>query len=32
LVLLPPRLNSQLSAKNPSEKASHYRKTGLLIA
>lgn len=32
LVLLPPRLNSSLQAKEPSIKADDYRKTGLLIA
>lgn len=32
LLLLPPGLNSKLSDKDPAEKASDYRKTGLLIA
>ncbi len=32
LVLLPPRLNSSLQAKEPGTKADDYRKTGLLIA
>lgn len=32
LVLLPPKLNSKLQAKNPLQKADAYRKTGLLIA
>lgn len=32
LVLLPPRLNSSLQDKEPTDKADDYRKTGLLIA
>lgn len=32
LVLLPPRLNSQLQDKSPTEKIKRYRETGLLIA
>ncbi|HEY3744585.1 MAG TPA: HNH endonuclease family protein, partial [Bryobacteraceae bacterium] len=32
LILLPPGLNSSLQDKPPKEKASEYRKTGLLIA
>lgn len=32
LVLLPPKLNSQLRDKSPGEKATAYRDTGLLIA
>jgi len=32
LVLLPPKLNSQLQASDPMSKADSYRKTGLLIA
>ena len=32
LLLLPPRLNSTLGAKNPQEKVDDYRQTGLLIA
>ncbi len=32
LLVLPPRLNSKLGAKSPSEKADDYRKTGLLVA
>lgn len=32
LVLLPPKLNSKLQDSDPDEKASSYRKTGLLIA
>ena len=32
LLLLPPRLNSQLGGKEPWEKAEAYQKTGLLIA
>ena len=32
LVLLPPRLNSQLGAKSPNQKKKDYVKTGLLIA
>lgn len=31
LTVLPPRLNSQLGKKRPSEKAESYRKTGLLV-
>ena len=32
LLLLPPRLNSELRDKDPQEKADDYRQTGLLIA
>jgi len=32
LLLLPPKLNSQLRAISPSKKVEEYRKTGLLIA
>ena len=32
LLLLPPRLNSELRDKDPREKADDYRQTGLLIA
>ena len=32
LVLLPPKLNSRLGAKNPVEKKEDYERTGLLIA
>ena len=32
LLLLPPRLNSELRDKDPKEKADDYRQTGLLIA
>lgn len=32
LVLLPPKLNSKLRDRPAKEKATHYRKTGLLIA
>ena len=32
LVLLPPKLNSTLQDKPAKDKATHYRKTGLLIA
>lgn len=32
LLLLPPRLNSELGDKDPREKADDYRQTGLLIA
>ena len=32
LLILPPRLNSQLGDKTPEMKADHYQKTGLLIA
>ncbi|MXV76589.1 DUF262 domain-containing protein [Candidatus Poribacteria bacterium] len=32
LLLLPPRLNSELTDKDPQEKADDYRQTGLLIA
>ena len=32
LLLLPPKLNSKLGARNPSEKKSDYEHTGLLIA
>ena len=32
LVLLPPRLNSKLGSKAPTDKAGDYQKTGLLIA
>ncbi len=32
LLILPPRLNSKLGAKSPTEKADDYRKTGLLVA
>lgn len=32
LLVLPPRLNSQLGAKSPKDKAAAYQKTGLLVA
>lgn len=32
LVILPPKLNSKLSAKQPKDKADDYEKTGLLVA
>ena len=32
LLILPPRLNSKLGAKDPAEKADAYRNTGLLLA
>ena len=32
LVLLPPKLNSKLQNRDPSDKTDEYRKTGLLIA
>ena len=32
LLLLPPRLNSELSDKDPIQKAGRYQRTGLLIA